>query len=134
MMVYQHFVLFPQCFKKAVFLKIVKNRNCMVKDFNPFQNQPLIYVPAIAYNSFENTVEKGKIAHNEQFLLFFFNKRFLPFWRTFLPFSLNLNSRLQTLSVWESLKFVVWEKVRIHLSLSSGNGIAEDYIKSNPID
>ena len=33
--------------------------------------------------AFENTVGKGEIARNEQFLLF--PQRFLPFWRTFFP-------------------------------------------------
>ena len=42
----------------------------------------------LLYKSFENTVEKGDIAHNEQFLLF--PQCFLPIWRTFLPFSSNL--------------------------------------------
>ena len=38
---------------------------------------------------FENTVGKGGIAHNEQFLLF--PQCFLPVWITFFPFSSNLN-------------------------------------------
>ena len=36
----------------------------------------------LQYKSFENTVEKGEIARNEQFL-FFFPRYFLPFSRTF---------------------------------------------------
>ena len=31
----------------------------------------------------------------------------------FLPFLLIPNCHLQTLSVWKSLKFVVWERVKI---------------------
>ena len=61
---------------------------------------------------FENTVAKGEIACHEQFLLF--PQCFLPIWipfpkvfsthlDNFLPFSSNC--RLQTLSVWKSLKF-----------------------------
>ena len=28
---YQHFLLFPQCFQKASFSKVVKSRDCVVK-------------------------------------------------------------------------------------------------------
>ena len=52
---------------------------------------------------------KGEIAHNEQFL--FFPQCFLPVWRTSFHFHEIWNCRLQTLSVWKSLKFVVWQRV-----------------------
>ena len=52
---------------------------------------------------------KGEIARNEQFLLL--PQRFLPVRRTFCHFSQIRNCRLQTLSVWKSLKFVVRERV-----------------------
>ena len=55
---------------------------------------------------FKNTEEKGEIARNEQFLLF--PQCFLPIWITFCHIRQILNCRLQTLSVWKSLKFVVW--------------------------
>ena len=55
---------------------------------------------------FENTVGKGEIARNEQFLLL--PQCFLPLWRTFCHFHQTENYRLQTLWVWKSLKFVVW--------------------------
>ena len=35
----------------------------------PFPKQALVFM-CLKYNSFENTVEKGEIAQNEQFLLF----------------------------------------------------------------
>ena len=60
---------------------------------------------------FENTVGKGEIARNEQFLLF--PQCFLSFWITFCHFCQIWNCRLQTLSVWKSLKFVVWERVKL---------------------
>ena len=40
--------------------------------------------PDLQYMSFKNTVEKGEIARNEQFLLF--PQCFLPFRRTFFHF------------------------------------------------
>ena len=55
-------------------------------------------------------MEKGEIARDEQFLLF--PQCFLPFWRTFCHLYEIQNCRLQTLSIWTSLKFVVWEMVK----------------------
>ena len=64
---------------------------------------------SLLYKSFENTVGKGEIAHNEQFLLF--PECFLPIWKTLCHFHQNRNGGLQTLSVWKSLKFAVGERV-----------------------
>ena len=55
---------------------------------------------------FENTVGKGEIARDEQFLLF--PQCFLPVWITFRHFRQIFNCRLQTFLVWKSLEFVVW--------------------------
>ena len=60
--------------------------------------------------SLENTVGKGEIARNEQFLLF--PQCFLPILRPFSHFYQILNCCLQTLLVWKSLKFVVLERVK----------------------
>ena len=57
------------------------------KVFNPFLKQVLVFT-CLQYNSFENTVGKGEIARNEQFLLF--PQRFLLLLRNVLPFSSNL--------------------------------------------
>ena len=65
---------------------------------------------SILGKSFENTVGKGEIARNEQFLLF--PQCFLPVTKTLYRFHLVGYCRLQTLSVWKSLKFVVWERVK----------------------
>ena len=61
--------------------------------------------PCLQFKSFENTVEIGKNAHKEQFLLF--PQGFLPFWRTFYHFHHFWNCRLQILSVLKSLKLVI---------------------------
>ena len=53
---------------------------------------------------------KGEIACYEQFLLF--PQCFIPIWRVFCHFYQTWNCHLQTLSVWKSLKFVVWERVK----------------------
>ena len=59
---------------------------------------------------FENTVGKGEIARNKQFLLF--PLCFLPVLITFYHFHQIWNFHLQTLSIWKSL------------NLSSGNGLS----------
>ena len=63
---------------------------------------------------FENTVGKGEIARDEQFLLF--PQCFLPICWTFSHFHQTWNCRLQTLSVWKSIKFVVWKRVKVCLA------------------
>ena len=60
--------------------------------------------------SFKNTVGKGEIAQNGQFLLF--PQCFLPIWRTLCHFHQIWNCRVQTLSIWNILKFVVREKIK----------------------
>ena len=64
---------------------------------------------SLQYRSLENTVGKGEIARNEQFL--FFPQCFLPFLRAFCHFCQIQNYYLPSLSVWKSLKFDVWERV-----------------------
>ena len=54
---------------------------------------------------------KGEIAQNEQFLLF--PQCFLPVFENFVPFPSNSKCRLQKISVWKSLKFVVWERAKL---------------------
>ena len=75
-----------------------------------FPTQALVFT-CLWYKSFENTLEKGEIARHEQFLLF--PQCFLPFWRTFCNFHQTYNCRLQPLSVWKRLKFVVWERFKL---------------------
>ena len=50
---------------------------------NPFPNKPW-FLTCLQYKSFENTVGKGEIARNEQFLLF--PLCFLPIWGAFCYF------------------------------------------------
>ena len=72
---YEQFLLFPQCFQKACFPGASKG--VIVWEWvNPFPNKPL-FLTGMQYRPFENTVGKGEIPHNEQFLLF--PHCFLPF-------------------------------------------------------
>ena len=72
---------------------------------NPFANKPYSF----CLQSFENTVGKGEISRNKQFLLF--PQCFLPIWRTVCHFHQIQNCRLQTLRARISVKFVVKERL-----------------------
>ena len=61
---------------------------------------------ATGKQAFRKHCGQRRIACNEQFLLF--PQCFLPVWITFCHFHQIWNCRLQSLSVWKSLKFVVW--------------------------
>ena len=50
---------------------------------NPIPKKPWFFT-CLRYKSFENTVGKGEIARNEEFLLF--PQCFLPIWKTFCHF------------------------------------------------
>ena len=84
---------------------------CFVASPEPCPKQALGFT-CLQYKSFENTVGKGEIARNEQFLLF--PHCFLPVWWTFCHFHQIWNCRLQTLLAWKSLKFVVWERLNMN--------------------
>ena len=56
-------------------------------DVNRFTKQTLVFT-SLQQKSFENIVEKGEIAHNDQFLLF--PQCFLPVWKKNLLYLLNL--------------------------------------------
>ena len=76
--------------------------------FNPFPNKPwLLRVCSISF--LKTPWEKEKLLVMSNFS--FSHSIFYPFWTTFFPFHQIQNCRLQTLSVWKSLKFVVWERV-----------------------
>ena len=75
-------------------------------EYGPFINTNIIPQPilkhafvfmCLQYKSFENTVGKGEIARNEQFLLF--PTVFSSLLENFLPFSSTLNCCLETLTV-----------------------------------
>ena len=81
----------------------------------PFPKQALHFT-CPQYMSFENSVSKGEIACDEQFLLY--PQYFLPFWRNFCHFHQIQNCHLQTPSVWKSPKFVAWERVKMVMVVS----------------
>ena len=62
----------------------------------------------LQYKFFENTEGKGEIAR----AISLFLQCFLPVWRTFCHFHHIQNCHMHTLSVWKSLKFIIWERVK----------------------
>ena len=80
---------------------------------NPIANKPW-FLRVCRTSLFKNTEGKGEIARHEQFLLF--PQCFLPIWLTLCYFHQIYYFCLQTLSVWKSLKFDVWERVKFSLS------------------
>ena len=81
------------------------------KAFTLFQTSPCFYLSAVQV--FENSVGKGEIGHNEQFLLF--PQCFLSVWRTFCHFYHIWNCCLQTLWIWKCLKVVGWERINFQM-------------------
>ena len=71
------------------------------------QTSPGFYVAAVQV--FRKHGGKRRNCLTEQSLLF--PQCFLFIWMDLLPFSSNLKLSSATLSVWKSLKFVVWERV-----------------------
>ena len=78
--------------------------------FNPFPHNDTFWCPWET-SLLKTLWEKEKFSRNKQFLLF--PRCFLPVWINFCHFHQIWKCRLQTLSVWKSLKFVVWERVNI---------------------
>ena len=73
--------------------------------------QALVFT-CLQYKSFENTVGKGAISP--------FPTEFSTFLENFLSISSNLKL-YKTLSIWKSLQFVVWEKVKMVLDCTQIN-------------
>ena len=80
------------------------------------------------YKSFENSVRKGEIARDEQFLLF--PHCFQSFQRTFYHFHSNSNCRLQTPSVSKSLKIVVCKRVNEIIASTVKTALNEPFLIS----
>ena len=72
---YKHFILSHKVFQSLFFQVHLKSGLC-----GKVLTQTLVFM-CQQYKSFEKTVGKGEIAHNQQFLLF--PQGFPPLWRTF---------------------------------------------------
>ena len=122
----QHFLLFPKWFlsfqKKNHFLSHIyffnldrftillfgKELTCLTLS----QTSPVFYLSAVQV--FWKHWEKEKLLVTSNFS---FSQCLLPVWRTLCYFHQIWNCRLQTIPVWKSLKFVVWERIKIVCSI-----------------
>ena len=101
------------CFGKGLkdlLVQSLKHKICFLvyHTLNPFPNKPR-FSWVCSTSLWKTPWEKEEIACNKQFLLF--PQCFLPIWGTFCHFHQIWNCRLQTLSLWKSLKLVIWERV-----------------------
>ena len=81
-----------------------------IKYIFPYKSKPKDRIFYLHYKSFENTVGKEKLLVTSNFS--FSQSVFYTFGELSAFFYQILNCRLQTLSVWKSLKFVIWERVK----------------------
>ena len=104
---------FPQ---SLIFLRVNGPFNTVIQVDGKLLPKQALVLTCLQYKSFKNTVGKGEIARNKQFLLF--PQCFLPFLRNFLPFFVQLNivacklfqlGRVQNLSFGKGLtKWNLW--------------------------
>ena len=95
---------FPTMFSKGLFVRVVQSRDCVVK-VNPFPNKPC-FIHVYSTGPLKTLWEKEKLLVTSNF-------SFSHIISTRLENFLSFSSSLKTLSVWKSLKFVVWEKVKV---------------------
>ena len=85
---------------------------CEMNMFNPFPNKPW-FLCVCNTGLWKTLWEKEKLLVTSNFS--FSHSVFLPVWRTSCYFHQIQDCRLQTISVWKSLKFVVWERVKLNV-------------------
>ena len=76
--------------------------------FHPFPNNPW-FLRVFSTSPLKTLREKEKLLVTSNFS--FSHSVFYPFGKLSAIFIYFKNCRLQTLSIWKSLKFVVWERV-----------------------
>ena len=126
---YEQFLLFPQCVQRTCtadtwkpgLLWVRVNSLWMTEltifaTFKPFPNKP--WFLHVCSTSLLKTAWVKKKLLNKQFL--FFPQCFLPVWKLFCHFHQIWNCRLQTFSVWKSLKFVFWERFKLLSAIKLG--------------
>ena len=114
---------FPTMLSKGFLPRVIKSWDCVVKSelfivnnkifrliqFNLFPNMPW-FLRVCSTCLLKKQLEKENLLVTSNFSLF--PQCFLPILGTFGHFHQICNCRLQTLSVWKRLKFVVWERVK----------------------
>ena len=79
---------------------------------DPFQDNAVCLFLTLSPSFYMSAVNEGRgeIARNEQFLLL--PQCFLAVWKTFCHFHQIWSHCLQTLSIWEHQKFIIWERIK----------------------
>ena len=98
----QHFLLLLRCF-----LPYGRQK----ESFNPFPNKPWF----LHVCSTENTVDIGEIAQSNFFLSHSVFYSFGEIFDIFIKFEIVV---CKLFKFWKSLKFIVWEKVKVYQKLS----------------
>ena len=93
--------------KKSESVKWIWTTN-LRRTVNPFPNKPRVL--CVCSLSLLKTLGKKMLLVRSNF--FFSNSISIGIWVNFLPFSSHLKLSSATLSVWDYLKFVVWERVK----------------------
>ena len=101
--------LLPQCFQKMCTADTLKQR-LVWERLNPFPNKPR-FLHFCRTSPLKTLLRKEKLLVSRNFS--FSCSVFLSFWRTFCQLHQIQNCRLQTLSIWTSLKFVVSERHKL---------------------
>ena len=95
------FSTFPTLLSKVVFITVIK--------INPFPNKPW-FLRVCSTCLLKTLWEKEKLLVTSNFS--FSHSVFYLYEELFFHFRQIWNCRLQTLSVWKSRKFVIWERVK----------------------
>ena len=111
---YEQFLLFPQCFQKTCIGNTCLGKGygeqlCQVI-FNPFPNMTW-FLRVCSTSLLKTQREKEKLLIKGEIA-----QCFLPIWLTLCYFHQIYYCCLQTLSVWKSLKFDVWERLNTFIN------------------
>ena len=106
--VYNHLLPLPKMSAKDSVLRDVKSQDCVAR-VNPFQNKPW-FLRVCSTSLLKTLWEKEKLLMMSNFS--FSHSVFYPFGELAAIFTKFKPCWLQTLSIWKSLKFVVWERVK----------------------
>ena len=96
----------PTMFSQSFCHRVVKSWDCVV---NPFPNKPW-FLRVCNISLLKTLQEKEKLLVTSNFS--FSHSVFYPFAELSAIFIKFKNCRLQIVSVWKRLKFVVWERVK----------------------
>ena len=118
---YEQFLLFSPCFQKACFPG--PSKGVIVWEWvNPFPNKPW-FLHVCSTKILKTLLVKEKLLVMSNFS--FSHSVFETFWRTSRHFHQFWNCLLQTISVWKSLKFAFWDRLKSLFIRALANSFCE---------